>query len=90
MKAELLAIGRLCESAMESGSDIEPQMGKKIEEVVEDKADHQAIVKEAETCLAMQVRYPEEWMKQRLWRSLVIIGSLARIRCLYRLASNPC
>ena len=54
------------------------------------KADHQAIVKEAESCLAMQVRYPEEWMKQQLWRSLVIIGSLARIRCLYCLASNPC
>ena len=76
---------------MESGSDIEPQMGEKIE-VVEDKADHQAIVKEVESHLAMHVRYPVEWMKQQRWRSLVIIGSLARIWCLCRLTvtSDPC
>ena len=53
-------------------------MGEKIE-VVEDKADHQAILKEVESRLAMRVRYPVEWMKQQGWRSLVIIGSLARI-----------
>ena len=63
---------------MESESYIEPQMGEKIE-VVEDKADHQAILKEVESRLAMRVRYPVEWMKQQGWRSLVIIGSLARI-----------
>ena len=57
------------------------------------KADHQVIVKEAESCLAMQVRYPEEWMKQQLWRSLVIIGSLAQYTvslssCLKSLLNN--
>ena len=42
---------------------------------------------DSEARLAMHVRYPVEWMKQQRWRSLVIIGSLARIWCLYRLAS---